>query len=319
MVSFSAKAKNESCRVPLRRECCKLSELAALIHTAGTIQLRGKEKINFHISTENASIARRAFLLFKELYHINTEVLVRKNRRLRKNNNYILVVPQAFQPQRILKDTYILHKDQHGNVGFYDSISPDLIQRNCCKKAYLRGAFLGGGSVSDPEKTYHLEFVAHNGRYAESLCDLMNTLNLHAKVIERKSHFVVYLKEGEHIVNLLSLIGAHTALLNLENIRIYKDIRNNINRIVNCETANLSKTVNAALRQIENIKYLRDHLGLHKLPAPLREVAELRLEHNDASLKELGEMLVPPVGKSGINHRLRKLDKLAEDLKMRRG
>ena len=164
-----------------------------------------------------------------------------------------------------------------------------------------------------------MEIVTHNEVYANSLRDLINQFGLSAKTIERKNNYVVYLKEGEHIVNLLSIIGAHSALLDLENIRIYKDMRNNINRIVNCETANLSKTINAAVRQIENIKYLSKHYGLSKLSPALKEVAELRLDNPDASLKELGEMLSPPIGKSGVNHRLRKLDKMAEDIRSKRG
>jgi len=151
------------------------------------------------------------------------------------------------------------------------------------------------------------------------LSQLLNYFNLNAKVVMRKGNYVVYLKEGEHIVELFSLIGAHSALLNLENVRIYKDLRNNVNRIVNCETANLEKTVNASYRQIENIEYIRDHIGFYKLPITLREIAELRMNYSEATLKELGEMLTPMVGKSGVNHRLRKLDQMAQDLRIKKG
>jgi DNA-binding protein WhiA len=312
-MSFSSKAKSEICRTSPGKTCCKLAELAALIHTSGTIQFAGKEQISLKVSTENAFIARRIFMLLKDLYNINPEVLIRRNRRLRKNNNYVLLVTNARTADKILEDTYILYRDLDGNMGIHLDIDQRLVRKKCCKKSYLRGAFLGGGSVSDPEKAYHLEFIAHSEKYGESLCSLIKDFDLHAKLIDRKNNFVVYLKEGEHIVNLLSLIGAHTALLNLENIRIYKDMRNNINRIVNCETANLSKTINAAIRQTENIAYIRDRIGFSNLPSSLREIAELRLGYPDASLKELGDMLTPKVGKSGVNHRLRKLDKIAEE------
>lgn len=312
-MSFSSKAKAEICRTLPRKPCCKLSELAALIHTSGTISFSGRDQVAMKVSTENAFIARRIFTLLKSLYGISPEVLVRRNRRLRKNNSYVLLITQAMQAKHILEDTYILYRDSSGNMEIHSDISPSLLQRKCCKRAYLRGAFLGGGSVSDPEKAYHLEFIAHSEQYGQSLCSLVQAFDLHAKVIERKSNYVVYLKEGEHIVNLLSLIGAHTALLNLENIRVYKDVRNNINRIVNCETANLSKTIDAAMRQIQNIRYLRDTARFHKLPRNLREIADLRLSYPEASLKELGGMLSPPVGKSGVNHRLRKLDAYAEE------
>ncbi len=319
-MSFSARTKNELCHIKVRRSCCKYAELAALIYACGTIHLAGKSQVNLRINTENASIARRIFRLIKDLYNVQARVVVRKNQRLRKNNSYFLILSNEQEAKKILEDLGILYRESKGqNIMIYQKINPKLIKKRCCKKAYLRGAFLGGGSVSDPEKTYHLEFVSHTEDYAKSLCDLVNEFDLHAKMIERKNNFVVYLKEGENIVNLFSIIGAHTALLNLENIRIYKDMRNNINRIVNCETANLSKTINAAVRQIENIEYIRDNIGLAKLPPPLREIAELRLVHSDASLRELGQMLNPPIGKSGVNHRLRKLDKIAEELRLKKG
>lgn len=317
-MSFSSKAKAEMCRTLPRKPCCKLAELGALIHTSGAISFRGREQVAMKVSTENAFIARRIFTLIKTLYGITPEVLVRRNRRLRKNNSYVLLIPQVMQSKYILEDTYILYRDSAGNMEIHSDIAPSLVQRKCCKRAYLRGAFLGGGSVSDPEKAYHLEFIAHTEQYGLSLCALVQAFDLHAKVIERKSNYVVYLKEGEHIVNLLSLIGAHTALLNLENIRVYKDMRNNINRIVNCETANLSKTIDASMRQIENIRFLRDTTGFQKLPRSLLEIAELRLSYPEASLKELGGLLSPPVGKSGVNHRLRKLEAYAEEARNQR-
>lgn len=316
-MSFSSRAKNELCHIGVQRSCCSLAELAALIQVCGTIQLGGRKRVILRVNTENAGIARRIFLLLKELYNAQIEVMVRRNQRLRKNNNYYLVLTNRKQVTKILEDTGIIKGYNEGKLQINRTIEPSIIKKRCCKRAYIRGAFLGGGSLSDPEKIYHLEIVTHNETYANSLCHLINQFGLNSKTIERKNNFVVYLKEGEQIVILLNIIGAHSALLDLENIRIYKDMRNNINRIVNCETANLSKTVNAAVRQIENILYLREHYGLSKLSPSLREIAELRLENPDASLKELGQMLNPPIGKSGVNHRLRKLDKMAYDIKKR--
>lgn len=317
-MSFSSKAKNELCHIPVQKSCCNLAELAALIQICGTIHLGGRKRVSLHVSTENAAIARRIFLLLKNLYNVQTEVMVRKNQRLRKNNSYYLVLSNEQQVRKVLKHTGIL-KEQEDGLRLNRAIDTRLIKKRCCKRAYIRGAFLGGGSVSDPEKIYHLEIVTHSDSYARSLCNLINEFDLNAKTISRKNNFVVYLKEGEHIVNLLNIVGAHSALLDLENIRIYKDMRNNINRIVNCETANLSKTINAAVRQIENIRYIEDNYGLSNLPPSLRDIAELRLNNPDASLRELGEMLNPPIGKSGVNHRLRKLDKIAEDLRNKGG
>jgi DNA-binding protein WhiA len=192
---------------------------------------------------------------------------------------------------------------------------PRLIKSACCRRAFLRGAFLGAGSISDPKKGYHMEFVCSGKDKAEQLKSVIQGFDIEAKIVVRKKYYVVYLKEGAGIVDLLNVMEAHVALMDLENLRIIKEMRNSINRRVNCETANISKTVNAAARQIEEIEYLRDHYGLKKLPDSLREMAELRLEYPDAPLKELGEYLDPPVGKSGVNHRLRKLSELAEKLR----
>lgn len=318
-MSFSYRTKSELCRIPTERSCCMTAELAGIIHTSGTIQISGGGRYRLKIATENASLARRIFVLFKELYGINAEILVRKNTRLRKKNSYLLIIPISKYTKQILLDTYSIYISDAENVALSKGIDPALVRKRCCKMAYLKGAFLGGGSMSDPEKMYHLEFVTYRQSYGEELCKLLNSLDLHGKMIERKNTYVVYLKEGEHIVNLLNMMGAHAALLDFENIRVYKDVRNNINRIVNCETANLTKTINASMRQIESIKYIDEKLGYENLPPSLKEMAELRLNYPDASLKELGELLDPPIGKSGVNHRLRKLDKLAEDLRQKEG
>jgi len=194
-------------------------------------------------------------------------------------------------------------------------VSQLLLKNACCQRAFLRGAFLGAGSISDPQKGYHMEFVCQDEAKALQLQQVIQGFAVDAKIVIRKKYYVVYLKEGTAIVDLLNIMGAHVSLMNLENLRIVKEMRNSINRRVNCETANISKTVNAATRQIEDIEYLRDHYGLHKLPAALRQMAEVRLEYPDAPLKELGEYLDPPVGKSGVNHRLRKLSELADKIR----
>lgn len=310
-MSFSAKTKGELTRIYSEDNCCQLAELAALIRMCGTLQLvGGVQKLNIKLTTENPSIARKIFKLFKDLFKINIEVMVRRNPRLRKNNHYLMVVTHNMGSKIILEKVGILKK---GSISFDISyeVPTGLLKERCCRRAYLRGAFLGGGSVSDPEKTYHLEFVTHSLEHSESLKDLINSFQLNSKIVERKGSYVIYLKEGDQVVDLLNIIGAHNALLNLENVRIYKQMRNDVNRIVNCETANLSKIVDAAIRQIENIKYIKETVGLGYLPTNLVEIAELRLEYQDASLKELGEMLNPTIGKSGVNHRLRKIDEIA--------
>lgn len=187
-----------------------------------------------------------------------------------------------------------------------------LTQQSCCKRAYIRGAFLAGGSISNPSKSYHFEVVCQQMAQAVQLQEMINSFGMDAKIVERKKHYVVYLKEGSQIVDILNVMEAHVALMNLENVRILKEMRNSVNRKVNCETANISKTVNAAVKQVEDIIYLRDTIGLDSLPENLREIAKLRLEYPEAPLKELGTYLETPVGKSGVNHRLRKISMIAE-------
>ena len=190
-----------------------------------------------------------------------------------------------------------------------------LLSRNCCKRAFLRGAFLASGSISDPQKSYHFEIVCQEEAQARLLQQLYRTFELDAKVVQRKKYYIVYLKEGAQIVDALNVMGAYVALMNLENVRIFKEMRGSVNRIVNCETANINKVVGAACRQVEDIHYVQSKMGLDELPPALREMALIRLEYPDSSLKELGELCDPPVGKSGVNHRLRKLGELAEKLR----
>jgi DNA-binding protein WhiA len=314
-VTFSSVVKNEISKISTEGKCCQLAELSALIKMTGTIQIHGRNNIGIKLSTENASIARMLFTLIKDIFGINTRVTVRRNKQLKKNNNYTLYIDNQTGGEKILLAAGILTKADEGMKINY-KLPLKLVKKPCCKKAYLRGVFLGGGSISNPEKTYHLEIVTNNSDYAESIKKLINSYELNAKVVNRKGNFVVYLKEGEQVVDYLNIIGAHKALLSVENVRIYKEMRNNINRMVNCETANLSKIVNASIRQVNNIELIKTRIGFDNIPEGLAEVAEIRLMYPDASLKELGEMMSPPIGKSGINHRLRKLDEIAEQIKL---
>lgn len=287
-----------------------MAELSALIRTSGTIMLKGLSRTDLNILTENPAIARLIFTFFKKNFNIHTDVVVQKNKTLKKGNAYQIHIEDAGD---ILKALGIL-VDVDGFYGINDKVPHFLLKDSCCKRAYIRGAFLGGGSVSDPEKGYHLEFITHSEEYGNSLKELINEFGLESKLIDRKSNHIVYLKEGDQIVDLLNIIGAHKALLDFENVRIVKQMRNDVNRLVNCETANLNKTVNAAMKQVQDINLIKSVVGLGALPDGLSELAELRLEQPEASLKELGEMLDPPVGKSGVNHRFKKIHKFAESL-----
>lgn len=306
-MSFSSQTKDELARVFPERPCCKLAELAALVRMDGTITINPKHKVGLYVNTENAGIARKIFSLGKALFNFEVEIRVHKRTRLKKGNLYSVHFLPHPQMAAFLKAMGIL--DKNGTIR--PRIKKSLIRTQCCRRSYLRGAFLGAGSVNNPEGNYHLEIITSSEEYACSLADLINRFpGMQAKVSGRKNLYFVYLKESEQIVSLLSIIGAHQALLDFENIRIVKGMRNQVNRLVNCETANLNKTVNASLRQVEHIRKIDEMLGLDKLPARLQEVALLRLENPEVSLKELGEMMDPPVGKSGVNHRMRKIEEI---------
>jgi len=309
-MSFSSTTKNELSRIRAEGRCCQMAELSALIRTSGSIRLKGLSRTDLSLLTENPAIARLIFTFFKKNFNIHTDVVVQKNKTLKKGNAYQIQIEDAGE---ILKAVGIL-VEVNGFYSINDQIPEFLLNDTCCKRAYIRGAFLGGGSVSDPEKGYHLEFITHNEEYGDALKLLINSFGLDSKLIDRKANHIVYLKEGDQIVDLLNIIGAHRALMDFENVRIVKQMRNDVNRLVNCETANLNKTVNAAMRQVQDIELIKSRVGLGVLPQGLIQLAELRVEQPEASLKELGELLDPPVGKSGVNHRFKKIHKFAESL-----
>jgi hypothetical protein len=317
-LSFSSQVKSELARHIETSRHCRIAEIAALINMCGEILIHEDQKISIKFQTENAAVARKYFTLLKKTFNINTEVLIRKNTQLKKNQVYFLFVTNTEQAIKLLKATGLI-MEQEGRLIRRRGIYPLIIQSFCCKRAYIRGAFLGAGSLSDPEKAYHLEFVNQDYLHSQELKNLINLFQMDSKIVERKKHYIVYLKEGSQIVDLLNIMGAHLALMDLENVRIIKEMRNNVNRIVNCETANLNKTVSAAVKHLEDIDYIEQHMGLSSLPKSLEEVARLRVQYTEASLKELGSMLNPPVGKSGVNHRLRKISMIADRLREEKG
>lgn len=308
-MSFASETKKELTNLQVK-DCCVRSELSALIRMNGSLSFSNRILV-VNVQTENAAIARRIYTLIKRIYDTPVELLVRKKMRLKKNNVYI--VRMKAKAKEILEDLEILGE----GFTFIHNISPSLIKKKCCKRSYLRGAFLAGGSVNNPEtSSYHLEIFSLYKEHNDSLCELMNFFNLNSKTLERKKGFITYLKEAEKITEFLNVIGAHNSLLRFEDVRIVRDMRNSVNRLVNCETANLNKTIGAALRQVENIRFIDETVGLQILPDKLREIAELRVAYQDVTLKELGEMVSSGnISKSGINHRLRKIDEIADKLR----
>ncbi|GGA67421.1 DNA-binding protein WhiA [Ornithinibacillus halotolerans] len=309
-MSFASEIKKELTTAELE-DCCNDAELAALIRMNGTVSF-SQFNYSLDVQTENAAIARRIYTLIKASFsHMPVELLVRKKMKLKKNNVYIVRlkedVHEMLTELGILQDSYTFIRD----------IPNDIIQKECCRRSYLRGAFLAAGSINNPEtSSYHLEIANTNEQHNTALCELLNSFDLRSRVLERKKGYIVYIKEAEKITEFLSVIGANNALFKFEDVRIVRDMRNSVNRLVNCETANLNKTIGAAFRQIENIKLIENTIGLEALPEKLREVAVLRVQHEDVSLKELGELVSSgKISKSGINHRLKKIDELAEKIK----
>lgn len=316
-MSFSGDIKEELSRQMNPARHCQIAELSALLSICGSIIITSRNEYRLKIHTENQAVARKVFTLVKKTFNIEADISIRRNVN-RENSVYSVIVKRHEDALRILQATKLL-EEKESEFDEVHIVDPIIIQQPCCKRAFLRGVFLAAGSISDPTKSYHFEIVCNAEEMAVQMTQLLGTFSIEAKIVPRKKVFVVYVKEGSQIVDILNIMEAHVSLMDLENVRILKEMRNTVNRKVNCETANINKTVSAALKQIEDITYLRDTIGLGKLPAGLKETAIARLENPEASLKELGELLSPPVGKSGVNHRLRKLGELADNVRQERG
>lgn len=295
-MSFSGKVKEELAAHCPKARHCRLAELAAVAGMSGEIKTEESGNVQLEIHAENISVIRKCFTLLEKTFNIGDEIEIR--------------VAVRRHPQRDSK-SYILKAEGVSLL----AVQQSCVQAVCCKRAFIRGAFLTAGSMSDPEKSYHFEIVCDTLDKARCIQRLMQGFDMDAKIVVRKKNHVVYLKEGAQIADALNVMEAHVALMELENVRILKEMRNAVNRKVNCETANINKTVSAAIKQIEDITYIKNTVGVEYLPEGLRDVALTRLAYPDATLKELGDLLEIPVGKSGVNHRLRKLSEMADKLR----
>lgn len=295
-MSFSGNIKEELSQQCAKARHCQLAELSAITNLCGRLERTARGMRVLYIHTENIAVVRKAFTLLEKTFNIGHEISaqisVRRNLQKGSSSYFLVAGGQGLQ-----------------------AIEKASVQAACCKRAYVRGAFLATGSMSDPSKSYHFEVVCDTNDRAEELKHVMNSFDMDAKVVQRKKNYVVYLKEGAQIVDVLNVMEAHVALMELENVRILKEMRNSVNRKVNCETANINKTVSAAVKQAEDITYIKENLGFDKLQEGLKDVALTRLAYPDATLKELGELLETPIGKSGVNHRLRKLSEMADKIR----
>ena len=312
-MSFSGNIKEEISRQLSPARHCQIAELAAIISMCGAVMIDSRGQAALKI----LAVARKSFTLLRRTFNIVVDIAIRVNRE-KGSSYYYIVVKKHEDAVRVLQAAKLINP--YGEVEEELSVVKNVvIQETCCKRAFLRGVFLASGSMSDPEKSYHFEIVCASMGKAQQIQKIMRCFALDAKIVSRKKTLVVYLKEGAQIVDVLNVMEAHQSLMELENIRILKDMRNTVNRKVNCETANINKTVSAAVKQIEDIRYIEETKGLDKLPEGLKDMALTRLTYPEASLKELGALLQNPVGKSGVNHRLRKLSEMAEEIRAKQG
>ena len=310
-MSFSSDVKEELERKIDSSKHCQLAEFAAFMAFGGAVLKTPDGNIVLVMTTENILVADKFVVLAEKLFGIEPDSIVYDYEGAKNSIIHLSIY------DNVLSEKIIMALKWFENEGLDKPflVHPLLIQKECCKRAFLRGAFLAAGSLSDPNKFYHYEIVCNYEEEAEQLKNMLIFFNLDAKVIARKKNFIVYLKEGNHIVDCLNIMGAFVSQMDLYNVMILKCVRNDVNRKVNCETANLNKTIEAAVKQIKDIEYIRDTVGLDTLNKQLYEVAVIRLDNSDMNLKDIGEMLNPPVGKSGVNHRLRKISEIAAKLR----
>ncbi len=309
MPSFATEVKNELARLIYDKPCCRMAELAALLRMGATITLGPRHGVGFNFLTENAAVARKTLTLLKAAgQEIRTEVMVSRAKRLRKRNSYMIRVAPSPYLEPLLTELDLMREGSF-------SVKPDrrVLPHSCCRAAYLRGAFLSGGSVNRPERSYHLELATGSYALAEFLHGLMRRMGFPVGITERKEVYVVYLKEGDAVLDFLGMLQADKAVEKLEVARNIKEVRNQVNRLVNCETANLQKAVDAAGRQMEDIRRIQQMKEPAELSGILLETIRARMAYPDASLSELAEYLC--VSKSGLNHRFRKLHQIAQQQK----
>lgn len=308
-VTFSRLVKDELARIEPSKRCCRLAELSGIVHMDGVLHIRGKSYA-LHTVTENAATARKTIKLLAELFQLKAEVTVRRS-LLHRTNNYVVYISPQPKLDQALNELGILDDSMHIKYGILARIA----RKNCCAIAYLRGSFMGGGFISDPKKEHHFELTTDNSELSSDLQSLLNRFEFPAKISKRRRNFAIYLTEGASMARFLALVGAYDALLKWEDIKIVKAMRNKVNRLVNCETANLSKTIEAALAQLRNIALIEEEVGLESIPRSLREIANVRTSYPYVSLSELGTLCEPSISKVAVYHRIKRLSAIAEGLR----
>ena len=309
-MSFTTEVKEELSRVAPTCSHCENATLAALIRIEGTLLMKGQGKYALEIATDSPVVARFIIKALHESYQLTTDLTMRRS-VLHKTPNWLIEVPAQPGLNEALIKLGVLGRE---GEGLERGIDPDLIRKQCCASAYLRGVFLGSGFISNPRGDFHFELKVETQATADAIVAMLADRGIKAKVIQRRNSYLIYLKSGAAISSFLALVGAHQSALKMENERVVKSVRNDVNRRVNAEIANQAKASAASVDQIMTIRYVLDHRDISVLPQALQEYIKLRLAYPDATLKELGEAADPPLSKSAINHRVRRLDQLAQEI-----
>lgn len=313
-MSFASETKNELSRIFPDKKCCMLADIAGFMRMAGSIKLVGGGKFKIAMITSNLAVVRHYKTLIKNYFSVDMEIEMEKGGSLEKGSTYILSIDSDNLSEQILRETGILMVKEGMNF-ISDGIYEGLIKTKCCRKSYLRGAFLAAGTVSNPEKGYHFEIATGTEALAKDVRKLFNSFtDINAKVIKRKKGYGVYLKAREQIRDMLAIMGASNQFFEFDNVLMMKDIISKTHRENNLDNANIDKALKAAEIQIKNIKKIEEKRGLDFLSPKLKEAAEARLENPDLGIEDLGRIMEPPLSKSGINNRLRKIEEIAKGL-----
>ncbi len=308
-MSFTSEVKDELAHAVAECSHCEKATLAALVRIEGTLFVSGPGRYRMEVATDVASVARLIIRLLHTLYRLQTELTVRRS-VLHKTPNYLIEVPAQPALAPALRDMGVLSADGGLELG----IDPELVAKQCCAAAYLRGAFLGSGFISNPKSDFHFEIIVESAELAQGIVDLMAEKGIAARIMQRRSSYMVYLKSGNAILEFLAFAGAHRAALLMEEERVVKSVRNDVNRAINAELANQQKSSNAAVEQLYAIRVVLEHYGMENLPPALQEFIKLRVTYPDATLKELGAHSTPPLSKSAIYHRVRRLESIAREI-----
>ncbi len=314
-MSFTTDTKLELSRIIPDKKCCQLAEIAGFIRFAGTATLEAGG-LGLRVYIDSPASARLFVTLIKEYFGAKTAILIGEPKAITKEKTYVLYINSEMNAEQIMREVGMLGVREGSNY-FDDWISPEITKKRCDKKAALRGIFLAGGSVSDPTRSYHMEIPCDGEPRAREVSRLINSFGLKSKITERKNKSVVYIKEGEQISDFINIIGAQSQYFRFQDVMITKDMKNKANRISNCEAANLDKSVNAAQKQLADIRLIDSHRGIESLPDKLYITAKKRLEFPDLGLAELAKEFEPALTKSGLNHRLIKIAEIAAKIRQK--